>query len=93
MLESVSGILALCDPGAVTPTAAYCLDGVVLGLGDEATLAATALADHDTDGVLETNADEMAGLVGHEVALVVEGGTDPLVVRSVNGVGYALPVE
>jgi hypothetical protein len=60
----------------------------VLDLGDAAVLTAPALADHDQDGTIETSAEELTGLAGQQVTLGVDRGTDPAVVRAVNGAPY-----
>jgi hypothetical protein len=61
---------------------------LALSVGDSTWLAAAALADHDVDGVVETNAEELTGLLGHVVAVGVEAGTDPAIVHTVNGAAY-----
>lgn len=58
------------DTGA-DPATEPATDPIPLDFGDGDQLAADALADFDGDGVLETNAAELAGLVGTEVTLVV----------------------
>jgi hypothetical protein len=77
----VTGVLAECAEG-------YCIDGTVLFFGDEATLALDATADHDGDGTPETNADELAGLVGTAITVLVEEGASPLVVYAINEVAF-----
>ncbi|MCB0894316.1 MAG: lytic transglycosylase domain-containing protein [Nocardioides sp.] len=75
----LTGTLAACGDET---TPAWCLDDTVLDLGDADYLAAAALADFDADGTVETNAEELAGLEGTEVTLVVtepEGGDLPQV--------------
>ncbi len=49
----------------------YCLDAVPVSLGGVGT-AGAAPADFDGDGTVETRAQELAGLVGTKVTLVVE---------------------
>lgn len=65
----------------------YYLDGKPLDLGVLAQSAATAAGDFDGDGTVETNGDELAGLVGATVAMVVVEGTDgTLGIYSINGI-------
>jgi hypothetical protein len=54
-------------------------------VGDADFLAATAVWDFDEDGVVETNADELTGLAGTEVTLLVMPDTAPAEVVAVNG--------
>jgi hypothetical protein len=63
--------------------------GVALGdiklfVGDPSWLAAASVSDLDGDGVVETNLGELTGLVGSQVVLQVEVGTDPAVVHTVH---------
>jgi hypothetical protein len=64
------------------------LAGDSLDLGDASWLAASALADFDGDGTVESNGDELTGLVGTQVAVKVEPGTTPAVVDMLNGLPY-----
>ena len=69
------------------------VDDLLLDVGDESWLATTALADLDTDGVLETNSDELIGLAelpssGDAGRGEVEEGTQPAVVHTVNELSY-----
>ncbi|MBI2244534.1 MAG: lytic transglycosylase domain-containing protein [Nocardioides sp.] len=50
---------------------AWCMDDTVLDVGDDDLLAATALADFDADGSVETNAEELAGLADTEVTVTL----------------------
>ncbi len=66
----LTGTWAICsgsDPTAPT----YCVDTdsgeLVLDLGTPEQQALTAVADFDGDGTIETNAEELAGLVGRTV--------------------------
>ena len=74
-------------------TADGAIEELPLDVGDETWLATTALADLDADEVLETNLDELTGLLEAEsVVLMVEDGTEPALVHTVNGSPY-LPAE
>ena len=64
------------------------VDDVLLDFGDEEWLTLPALADHDLDGTPETNSEELAGLLGQEVVLTLEEGTEPAVVHAVNAQPY-----
>jgi hypothetical protein len=68
----------------------YCLDDthLDLGLDDPDQLTATAAADFDADGTVESNADELAGLVGSTVTLQVAVGTDPATVYTIGDQPY-----
>jgi len=46
-------------------------------------LTATATADFDGDGTVETTAAELAGLVGATVTVQVSAGTDPATVYTI----------
>ncbi|WP_395695558.1 lytic transglycosylase domain-containing protein [Nocardioides sp.] len=70
---------------------AWCVDDTVVDLGDEDYLAATALADFDADGTTETNAEEVAGLLGTEVtvlATVPEADDEVAQVLEINDLAY-----
>jgi hypothetical protein len=60
----------------------FCLDGQQLGFG---ALDATSSRDYDGDGSVETRREELAGLLGSRVALLVDTSTERAVVRAVNG--------
>lgn len=83
---TLTGVLDAC-------AASWCLDGVVLDVGDAQQLAATALADLDGDGAVETNAEELTGLAGTSVTLEVDpgDGTAAPVVLTINGSTYRAP--
>ena len=66
---------------------------IPLDVGDEAWLAELAQGDLDADTVVESNLDELTGLLGVEVDLTVEEGTEPAVVHAVNGVPHLLTEE
>ena len=66
--EELTGTLQACE---AEEEPAWCLDDTVLDVGDDEVLAATALADFDADGSVETNAEELAGLAGTEVTVTV----------------------
>jgi hypothetical protein len=71
---------------AVTVDTGESLGTIALDLGDATHLALTAGADFDADGVVETNAAEIAGLTGYAVTLGLF--VDTTVVVTVNGVSY-----
>ncbi|KQW49293.1 hypothetical protein ASC77_11460 [Nocardioides sp. Root1257] len=83
---TLTGVVGVCadDP------ALWCLGDTVLDLGDDARLATTATADLDADGAVESNRDEISGLVGTTVTLGVAADTAPARVVSVNGVAYGV---
>jgi hypothetical protein len=76
----LSGVLTACEAG-------WCLDGVPLDVGDSDFLDDEAEANFDLDGNgEETNAEELTGLVGTTVTLVIVPGTT--VVVAINGMDY-----
>lgn len=85
----LAGTLQACgDPAAP----AWCVDDTLVDLGDAAYLAAAALADFDGDGTVETNAEELSGLEGTEVAFdvtIAEDGAAPRVL-AIGGHDYAV---
>jgi hypothetical protein len=80
-LVSVTGALQTCQLG-------WCVGGVPLDLGPETQLVAPAADDFDADGTVETNAQELAGLVGTSVALQVTKTVGSDVVYVINGMDY-----
>jgi membrane-bound lytic murein transglycosylase B len=80
----VTGILALCQGDIDT----WCVGDVTLDLGVDTYLAAAALGDFDADGAVESNREEISGLVGTDVSLEVADGSIPALVVSINGVAY-----
>lgn len=80
-LSSLSGVLGVCDTG-------WCVSGTTLDVGPDWLLARTAAHDYDADGRIETNADELDGLVGRQVALLVEKRAAASVVYVVQGLDY-----
>lgn len=80
----LTGLLAPC----AAAVEAWCVGGATVDLGDAAHLAAPALVDLDGDGVVESNREEIAGLVGTEVTVVVADDTDPARVVAINGGAY-----
>ena len=80
-LVAMSGALAACGAG-------WCLGGSTLDLGPAAQLQAPAPADLDGDGAVESTADELAGLAGTSVQMLVGAGTDPAVVYEIAGKPY-----
>ncbi len=83
----LTGVLNTCG----VDQALWCLDEVTLDVGDADVLAAAAGSDFDGDGVVESNAVELAGLVGTKVTVLAAPDTDPPVVVAINGAPYALP--
>ncbi|MFC5176854.1 lytic transglycosylase domain-containing protein [Nocardioides taihuensis] len=78
--EQKSGTLATCGSG-------WCLDGWALDLGGDAVLAQTATHDYDGDGASgETNQQELEGLAGVNVTVVVSFGT--ATVLKLQGLAY-----
>jgi hypothetical protein len=78
----LTDVLTSCGDGA------WCLGETSLDMGDVDVLAATAGADFDADGVVESNTEELTGLAGTEVTLLVVPDTAPAVVVAVNGATY-----
>ena len=76
-LTTLTGTLAACG------AAEYCLDGQPLRLG---ALDTTSSHNYDGDGSVETRREELDGMLGSRVTLVVETGTG--VVRTVNGTSW-----
>ena len=69
------------------------MNDVRLDVGPGTQLAAQATHDYDADGTLATNAEELAGLVGTKVTLLVTEGTGATpadTVYSINGLDYRL---
>ena len=83
-LTACDGVWILDDPVRDSVTE----EDLVLDVGDETWLASPALADLDLDGVVETNIEELTGLVDQEVVVSVEESTGVPVVYAVNEVGY-----
>jgi hypothetical protein len=85
-LTQLDGVLNTCGDGV------WMVGDTVLDVGDADWLATTALNDLDADGTVESNADELTGLVNVEVVVgVAEDGenTDaPPLLYTVNGVDY-----
>lgn len=71
VVEEVTGVLTL---GGTEAEPVWSLDETVLDLGDADYLALPALGDFDGDTVVETNAEELAGLVDAEVTLTLRRG-------------------
>jgi hypothetical protein len=64
----------------------WCLDeSLPLAVGDA---SVPASADFDGNGAVETNGEELNGLVNTVATVLVVHGTSPAVVVSINGVGY-----
>lgn len=76
-----SGVLAVCEDG-------WCLDGLHLDLGPATKLGQPALADHDDDGIIESNREELTGLEGATVKIRVQDGTEPALVVELQGEAY-----
>jgi hypothetical protein len=73
-------VLAACG----TDLAGWCLGETTLDVGDATFLAAAAVWDFDADGVVETNTEELTGLAGTEVTVLVMPGTAPAEVVAVS---------
>jgi hypothetical protein len=86
---TLTGLFGACQDDAT----AWCLDAAALDLGDDAYLGATALGDFDADGVVETNREEITGLVGARVALTVTGGSTPARIVEINALDYVRAAE
>ncbi|MGH3364605.1 MAG: hypothetical protein ACRDOW_07730, partial [Nocardioidaceae bacterium] len=66
---------------------AYFLGGKPLDLGIVGQTAATAVGDFDKDGTVETNGDELAGMLGNQVTMVVVSlDSGKLGIYSINGI-------
>lgn len=79
---ALAGVLTSCGEGA------WCLGETSLDLGASDVLAATAGSDFDADGVVESNTEELTGLAGTEVTVLVVPDTAPAFVVAVNGADY-----
>ncbi|HJR39610.1 MAG TPA: lytic murein transglycosylase [Nocardioidaceae bacterium] len=81
-LSTLAGAFASCG------TDTWCVGGTTLDLGPVA-LGAAAADDFDDSGTTGTNAEELAGLAGKEVTLLVEKpSTGVAVVYTINGMDY-----
>jgi membrane-bound lytic murein transglycosylase B len=80
----VTGTFKQCDGG-------YCLDAKQLDLGIVGQLGATAVGDFDGDGAVETNGDELAGLVemGTVTMVLVKLDSGKYGIYSINGISLA----
>jgi hypothetical protein len=78
---TVEGVWTSCDEG-------YCLDGNALLLGDPEQLGGPAERDFDDDGDIESLADELLGLVGQTVTVVVDQQETGWAVLSINDLAY-----
>ncbi|MFZ5846540.1 MAG: lytic transglycosylase domain-containing protein [Actinomycetota bacterium] len=77
--REAQGRFTECDGG-------YCLAGKLLDLGAVAQLDKKANGDYDRDGAVESNGDEVAGMLGRNVTMVVEEMPDGrLGIHSING--------
>jgi hypothetical protein len=85
-LTELTGVLTQDDTGF------WYVGDVPLDVGDDTWLATTAIADFDLDGTVETNADELTGLIDTEVVVDVTDGTDPVQLVTINDASY-LPTE
>jgi membrane-bound lytic murein transglycosylase B len=77
----LTGVLTACASG-------WCLDELPLDVGGPDVLAAPAIADFDADGVVTSTNDELTGLAGTEVSVLVAAETAPALVLALNGVAY-----
>lgn len=81
--SEVEAVLTECEGG-------YCLGGKALDLGIVAAPAETAVGDFDGDSAVETNGEELAGMLDQKVTMVVvalESGK--LGIYSINGISLA----
>ena len=74
-ITTLSGTLTSCG-------ASFCVDNHQLGLGS---LDSDSGHDFDGDSSVETKRAELDGLAGTQVVLELERGTDPAIVRTLNG--------
>jgi hypothetical protein len=83
-LTELTGTLTTCGDGV------WMVGDTVLDVGDVGWLATTALNDLDGDHAVETNLDELTGLVGTDVVLGVaeDTGQTPPLLYTVNGSDY-----
>jgi hypothetical protein len=87
--ETRTGVLTDCGTAAEP---AWCLDETTLDVGDVDYLAGTALGDFDGDGTVETNADELTGLVDTEITITVTTTADePPVLLAIGDLDYVAP--
>ena len=77
---TVTGVLSACGDAARD----YCLDGELLDLSDAG--ETTTVGDLDGDGATMSVGEELAGLDGETVELVVVEGSEPLLVVTLDGV-------
>lgn len=75
------GLLTLCDSG-------WCLDELPLDVGDDDFLLTLAVADLDGDAQVESNNDELIGLVDTKVELDAAPDTAPALVLALNDMAY-----
>ncbi|GAB2766068.1 hypothetical protein GCM10027020_18340 [Nocardioides salsibiostraticola] len=75
------GLLTVCDSG-------WCLDELPLDVGDADFLLTLAVADFDADGQVESNSDELTGLVDTKVEIDVAPDTAPALVLALNDMAY-----
>jgi hypothetical protein len=78
---TVEGVWTACDEG-------YCLDGNALLLGDREQPGGPAERDFDGDGDTESLAEELLGLVGQTVTVVVDQQETGWAVLSINDLAY-----
>jgi hypothetical protein len=77
----LTGALAACGETGES----HCVDGMLLDLSAAEDLSAS-LGDLDGDGTTSPVADELAGLEGEAVEVVVLEGSEPLFVVAINGI-------
>lgn len=82
-LSGASGQLGTCPAG-------WCLGSTALDLGPGGQLSRTAAHDFDGDSTLETNQDELSGLVGQSVTLLVQQQAGADLVYAINKMDYRL---
>ena len=80
----LAGVLTACGPDLVQ----WCLDEVLLDVGDDVFLGGQASADLDADGVVESRSAELTGLAGTEVTVLATPDTAPAFVLAINDLAY-----
>lgn len=80
--ETVTGIFKDCTGG-------YCLGSLLLDLGQLSNAGAQAAGDFDGNGTTGTNGEEVAGMLGTEVTMVVVKKAGGAGIYSINGVALS----
>ncbi len=66
-------------------------ESVLLDVGDAEWLALAAAADFDEDAALETNLEELTGLVETEITVGVAADSDPAYLWTIEWTDYRTP--